>query len=153
MNGSCYCGAVKYHVPSTAEPIVSLYCHCESCRRAHAAPVYHCVYMNEEDMVFQSGKELLTNFRLTDEEGSPTRAFCSVCGTRMQNKLNNKPWFGFFPTTLHSDHQQNLPSVFQPTIHYCGHEAVVDLKSFHPELPVVGPAPLPASSPTTNISD
>lgn len=36
MKGSCLCQAVQYSVESLAGPIP--YCHCEKCRKAHAAP-------------------------------------------------------------------------------------------------------------------
>ena len=39
--GTCYCGGVKFGVTIDSTKYVrALYCHCESCRRAHAAPLY-----------------------------------------------------------------------------------------------------------------
>ena len=146
LNGKCYCGRIQYQIKEDCDPFIATYCHCESCRRAHAAPVYHVVYVKEEDFRVTRGLELLTRFRM--HEGTMvTRAFCSVCGTRIMNILHNKPWFGFFPATLYEDTQQNLPDKFQPTLHYCGDEAVIDVFRLDPALPVVGSTPLsPASS-------
>lgn len=45
VSGTCYCAGMKFTVDCTrVAPRKSLYCHCESCRRAHAAPVYQVVY-------------------------------------------------------------------------------------------------------------
>lgn len=44
-HGQCYCGKVKFLVRNDAYPTKAVYCHCESCRRAHAAPLYHVVYI------------------------------------------------------------------------------------------------------------
>ena len=145
FEGRCYCGAVQYRIKADCTPFKATYCHCESCRRAHAAPLYHVVYVKEEDFRFLDGRELLTSFRMNDRT-MVTRVFCSVCGTRVMNILHNKPWFGFFPATLCNDVQHALPLKFQPELHYCGDEAVVDVLRLNPELPIVGSAPLSPSS-------
>ena len=143
FTGACYCGAVTYRVEQHSIPFASLYCHCESCRRAHAAPVYHVVYVKEEDFTFTSGKENIEFFRKGDKT-MVTRAFCKICGSKVQNILHNKPWFGFFPSTLDEKIQQNLPSQFQPQMHYCWKEAVCPVERLDPTLPKVEDDPLPA---------
>ena len=37
LTGGCLCGAVRYE--TTAKPFKVTYCHCNSCRKATAAPV------------------------------------------------------------------------------------------------------------------
>jgi hypothetical protein len=98
--------------------------------------------VREEDFVITQGEKLLSKFRKT-EETQVTRAFCSSCGSRIQNILHNKPWFGFFPATLDEDTQHNLPEPFKPTMHYCGHESVIDTKLLDPNIIVKGDKPLP----------
>ena len=39
------CGAVQYTVQGDAEVLMGCFCHCESCRRAHAAPLYQVCYV------------------------------------------------------------------------------------------------------------
>ena len=39
LHGRCYCGAVTFSVRTDAKVHLGCYCHCESCRRAHAAPL------------------------------------------------------------------------------------------------------------------
>jgi hypothetical protein len=143
--GTCYCNSVSFRIRSDCVPHISLYCHCESCRRAHAAPLYHVVYVKEDDIEWIKGAGTLSHFRKNAEDPKvPTRVFCSICGSRMMNILHNKPWYGFFPATLRDDVQHNLPDVFKPTMHYCGQEAVLDLDTLDKDLPVVGNETLPA---------
>ena len=40
LEGFCYCGAVTFSVRADATVVRAAFCHCESCRRAHAAPLY-----------------------------------------------------------------------------------------------------------------
>lgn len=69
VHGTCYCGGVKFAVDCTATaPLKALYCHCESCRRAHAAPLYQVVY----------GEQLLQGHRPWLEEPGPTTLFLQV---------------------------------------------------------------------------
>jgi hypothetical protein len=46
VTGHCYCGAIRFAVdiPEGDAPIFTAYCHCDSCRRAHAAPLYHVAW-------------------------------------------------------------------------------------------------------------
>ena len=132
FRGHCYCGSVEFCIRSESIVHSSLYCHCESCRRAHSAPVYHVCYISPSDFEFTSGKEFVKNFRKSDSNSVPTRSFCSECGSRIQNTLHNKPWVGFFPATLDEELQHNLPIKFKPNMHHCGHEAVVKCERLDP---------------------
>jgi Paired amphipathic helix repeat len=42
VTGHCYCGAVVFSVavPESERDAHCCYCHCDSCRRAHSAPLY-----------------------------------------------------------------------------------------------------------------
>lgn len=75
LRGRCLCGAIRYELtPPTA--FVS-HCHCETCRRAHAAPFVTWTKV-------PSTRLALTG-TLTAYESSPgvTRSFCGRCGTQM----------------------------------------------------------------------
>ncbi|MFT5435244.1 MAG: hypothetical protein ACI9OJ_005961, partial [Myxococcota bacterium] len=81
VRGHCYCGALQFKVriPAGEQPIFSAYCHCDSCRRAHAAPLYHAVCVDADYFEVTSGAEHLEEF--TKAGGRITRAFTRCCGT------------------------------------------------------------------------
>jgi hypothetical protein len=125
-SGSCYCGAIGYTVSKDASVRMAGYCHCNSCRVAHASPIYHVVYVAPEDVVFTRGEDKLRKF--TKEGSHVCRAFCSCCGSRMANWLHHRPdYLGFFPATLDESVQQNLPDIFKASMHFNKTEAVLDL--------------------------
>lgn len=133
--GRCFCGGFQFSVCRDTVPIKPLYCHCESCRRAHAAPVYQIVYIPSEDFHIEVGEELVKEF--SKSEVSPIRAFCSVCGSRLFNRLPLQPDFGvgFFPALLDDSIQHNLPPKFMPIVHYLSNEAVFPLCNLADSLP------------------
>ena len=83
--GHCYCGAIQFRVqiPAGQAPIFAAYCHCDSCRRAHAAPLYHVVCVDAPMFQITAGDEALQPF--TKPGGTITRAFCRVCGSKILN--------------------------------------------------------------------
>ena len=116
VRGHCYCGAVGFRVqmPADAKPIFTAYCHCDSCRRAHAAPLYHIVAVAEPMITF-TGEEHIREFN----RGGPTRAFCTECGSKVYNRFG--AWrpggmvpVGFFPNLLDEPSQHPLPERFRP---------------------------------------
>lgn len=64
--GSCYCGKVVFSVSTHPPPFKSLYCHCESCRRAHSAPLYHICYVPQECLVIDSGSDCIREYHRTN---------------------------------------------------------------------------------------
>jgi hypothetical protein len=76
--GRCHCGAVRF-VAAFPTRFVA-HCHCESCRRAHAAAfVTWAGFRHEQVRVLQGAGELATH------ESSPgtVRRFCRRCGTKL----------------------------------------------------------------------
>lgn len=80
--GQCYCGGIRFTVPLAA-PIKACYCHCDSCRRAHSAPLYQVVYIKNEGFHITQGEELVQYFEKT--LNGVVRSFCKVCGSRVSN--------------------------------------------------------------------
>ena len=77
FTGKCLCGAVTYRVE--AEPLVSINCHCEDCRRSTGA-VFGTNVMVPEDEVDINGT--LTRFTHTADSGNTmTKMFCPTCGS------------------------------------------------------------------------
>lgn len=72
--GGCLCGAVRYQVHG--QPVHSMICHCQTCRKAAGAPVVAWLTFPHERFSFVRG--LPAEFR-----SSPRviRTFCSSCGT------------------------------------------------------------------------
>jgi hypothetical protein len=120
---TCYCGEVEWQVSSTATGR-SLLCHCESCRRAHASPLYHVCYVALEAFQVTKGAELVRSFGKTRPDVLQ-RHFCSVCGTRTHNSLKKADgnFVGVFPSTFHDAKH----ALFIPTFHVHCSEAVLDL--------------------------
>ncbi len=112
----CYCGAVRFTVDVVA-PVFTAYCHCDDCRRSHAAPLYEVAAVPMSAMHFTAGEELVVDFR---REGSPViRSFCGRCGTKIrilfpesQRLADTVGWF----VNL-ADDRASLPDVFRPKRH------------------------------------
>jgi len=129
-SGHCYCGAIHYSVSKSAQPHKALYCHCESCRRAHSAPLYHVVYVPKKDFNITCGHSSVNEF--CKPGAAVTRAFCNICGSRLYNTLaRDENWWGFFPATLEEVLQHDLPPQFRAQGHNLPDEAVLDTHMLH----------------------
>ena len=143
LAGHCYCGGVQYEVDtSKGKPLwPPSYCHCDSCRRAHSAPLYSVVSINQNTQWnLLQGQELLQSFcrpaTSATKEG-PTRVFCKVCGSKIMNEWDESktPWLPqgtkmmvFFPDTLRPEDRSKLPPSYQVKRHNCPEESVLDMK-------------------------
>ena len=72
--GGCRCGAVRYQ--ANADPLWTVFCHCESCRRATGAPMVLWLGFAETAVEWHGAAP-------TGFASSPgvERTFCSTCGT------------------------------------------------------------------------
>jgi hypothetical protein len=129
--GHCYCGAIAFevHIPAGERPLFTAYCHCDSCRRAHAAPLYHVACVEESMFTITNGAEQLNEF--TKPGGTITRAFCRVCGSRILNRfgtwrIRDKVPLAFFPNLLTEEVQQALPEALRPRKNYRPEDSVLD---------------------------
>jgi hypothetical protein len=76
LEGRCACGAV---IMQLAPPtLFASYCHCASCRRAHAAPFVAWTAVPNERFRLVQGRDAVASYA-----SSPgvSRAFCGRCGT------------------------------------------------------------------------
>eukprot|EP01059_Diplonema_ambulator_P001175 TRINITY_DN10925_c0_g2_i2.p2 TRINITY_DN10925_c0_g2~~TRINITY_DN10925_c0_g2_i2.p2 ORF type:complete len:146 (+),score=47.60 TRINITY_DN10925_c0_g2_i2:53-490(+) len=118
---SCYCGGVRMELDVSEQPPIASYCHCDSCRKAHAAPMYQCVYVDPSKMKILAGEELIKEYR---KEGAPLiRAFCTECGSRVYNK-HDVVGLGVFPGMF----TPKLPESYDAKLHYREMEAVFPLE-------------------------
>jgi hypothetical protein len=76
IKGRCLCGAVTIELTPPTE--LCAHCHCESCRRAHAAAFVTWTAVADRRFQVTRGEELVTR-----HESSPGtfRCFCRCCGT------------------------------------------------------------------------
>jgi hypothetical protein len=78
MQGSCWCGGVRFEV---SEPFITLsFCHCTSCKRISGGVGTANGRARSEWIDVQQGRELLTTYQ--PDEGS-AKTFCSVCGANL----------------------------------------------------------------------
>lgn len=134
VSGHCYCGTVRYRVriPAGQEPIHSTYCHCDSCRRAHAAALYQIVMVDSTMFEITDGADSLREF---SKPGAPVvRSFCTECGSKMRNDFpkwrpKGRVPVGFFPSTLEEATQHALPPAFQPRGNHRTEECVLHAES------------------------
>ena len=76
FRGGCLCGAVRYHSPE--DPIVTINCHCDDCRRSTGA-VFSTNVMVPEDHLHVEGET--RRYEHTADSGNVmTKSFCPTCG-------------------------------------------------------------------------
>ncbi len=75
--GSCQCGAVKFHISGPFESF--FLCHCSRCRKdtgsAHAANLFSTV----AKIIWLSGEDRIKTYRVP--ESRHEKSFCSECGS------------------------------------------------------------------------
>ena len=78
LKGSCLCNEIGYEIDSLDMPIV--HCHCQACRKAHAAPFASTAGVKREHFRWLKGLESLSTY-----ESSPgkLRHFCRHCGSHL----------------------------------------------------------------------
>jgi len=119
VTGHCYCGGITYRVqiPAGAKCTFTAYCHCDSCRRAHASPLYQVAGILEPWLEITGGKEHLVEFQKAG--AAVVRAFCGQCGTKILNRfpgwlIGGTPVIAFFPPTLDEATQHPMPKLLVP---------------------------------------
>lgn len=113
MKGSCLCGCIRYEISQLDMPIVV--CHCQTCRKAHAASAVATAGVLRSHFRWTSGEALLTRF-----ESSPGkfRYFCSSCGTHLLAERPAQPHIILRAATLDEDPGQ------RPAMHiWTSHQA------------------------------
>ena len=131
LAGRCYCSAIVFRVriPAGSKPIFTAYCHCDSCRRAHAAPLYHVACIEEAMFEIREGAEHLQEYRKPG--GRIVRAFCRECGSKILNRFpewspGGRVPLAFFPDLLDQEHRRPLPEMLRPQKHNQPEECVLD---------------------------
>ncbi|MBT5435843.1 MAG: GFA family protein [Alphaproteobacteria bacterium] len=131
VSGHCYCGGVTFDVdiPKGASPLFAVYCHCDSCRRSHAAPLYHVVCLDEAMLKITKGEDLPKGYSKRSKDFS--RDFCSACGSRVRNRFGDwKPDgitpVAMFPNLLDAATQHAMPDVLKAQSNHLAEECVLE---------------------------
>lgn len=78
FSGGCACGAIRYEC--SAEPVLSLNCHCRDCQRASGSA--YASLLNVSVAAFTLTKGNPKYHRVTGESGHTLdRGFCPACGS------------------------------------------------------------------------
>ena len=117
----CFCGEIEFKVVTEKKPLVGN-CHCDTCRRWHAASMFtSCIFNKPTSFEITKGEESLKHI----EQGKIKRNFCGKCGGRCFNS-----WPGGYgiPLTLIEDVKPgNVPKHLQVGAHVCYEEAIISI--------------------------
>jgi len=86
VQGSCFCGAVKFEV--TLPTLSCAHCHCTMCRRVHGAGYVTWIAVPYTQFRMLAGSEHLTVHHSSDHG---RRSFCNVCGSSLFCESTHQP--------------------------------------------------------------
>ncbi len=97
LNGSCYCGAVKFRL--LKQPSMMGTCHCSRCRKAGASTI---IFVKKEELEWVQGRGQVMRYEpeLPYKYG---RCFCKVCGTSLGEILSEEDSFPIAANALDSE--------------------------------------------------
>ncbi|HFD32538.1 MAG TPA: GFA family protein [Gammaproteobacteria bacterium] len=78
INGSCFCGEIKYIINGTLTDITS--CHCSMCRKAFSSQASAFAHVNSDEFSWLLGESLLSTYESKTGAGIQ---FCSKCGSTL----------------------------------------------------------------------
>ena len=114
--GHCRCGSVA--IRTSAEPEVSVFCHCDDCRRSAGAPLIASVGIPRASVAWDRDASLARYV-----SGTCTRTFCGTCGSPVAQEHESAPELIFFNTCFMEN-----PENFPPTYHSFGGDQLDWLK-------------------------
>ena len=114
--GKCLCGGVVVRV--SGSPLTEGYCHCESCRQWHAAPINAWALWKSDRMEIVSGESLLSGF----DSGTSFRFRCSRCGSGLFNRKARGV------TVVYADVLRNSGYSHEPRCHIHCDESVMTVE-------------------------
>ena len=97
IQGSCYCGTVKFELRT--EPTMMGTCHCSRCRKAGASTI---VFVKKADLKWVQGQDQVTLFQPPPPH-KYGRCFCKVCGTSLGEILSEEESFPIAANALDTE--------------------------------------------------
>lgn len=61
LTGGCLCGAVRYSLDANAEPLYSVICHCQNCKKSSGTHMVNCSMFLKPVRVLCTTRELEGN--------------------------------------------------------------------------------------------
>ncbi len=120
-NASCFCGNVEFALKGN--PLLTGYCHCESCRNWSGTPVNAFTLWKKEQLTFVKGKENVSSFSKTQK---CIRHWCKNCGGNLFTELTQKGLVDVFSGVIHNFE-------FAPDVHVHYQEKVLQIKDGLPK--------------------
>lgn len=120
--GGCFCGAVQVTV--SGDPVLTGYCHCDSCRHWSAGPVNAFSLWNPEAVKVTKGEDNIGTYNKTPRS---FRKWCRSCGGHL---FTEHPAMGL--TDVYAAVIPDLP--FKPAIHVNYQETVLHMKDGLPKF-------------------
>jgi hypothetical protein len=98
LMGSCHCKRIQYEVRAIDGGL--WHCHCQTCRKTHAAQRNTAARVNREDFRVVRGADNLTAY-----ESCPgkLRHFCASCGSHIYAEYPERPFVVLRSATLDVD--------------------------------------------------
>ncbi|WP_455207896.1 GFA family protein [Kaarinaea lacus] len=86
INGSCFCGAVRYKIEGKLRDAAS--CHCSMCRKMFSSQASAYALFDPDEFTWLTGEDLLTHYETGNDFGIK---FCSKCGSTLGGTYKGKP--------------------------------------------------------------
>jgi hypothetical protein len=118
-HGFCFCKALSWVV--TGSPILTVYCHCTTCQRLHAAPFIHTIHYPKERFQWthpNHATAFLERFQIPDKPWK-SRVRCKKCGVMIATENTKTNAYSVFGPVLERDDSGKIMSWEQlkPTAH------------------------------------
>ena len=88
FSGGCTCGAIRYEC--SADPLMSVNCHCRDCQRASGSAFMAVVVVPKDALKIAKGEPKYHAVR-ADSGNMVSRGFCPECGAPLFTKLSAMP--------------------------------------------------------------
>lgn len=126
--GGCHCGRVKFQL-SRERPLVSKYCHCNTCQRLHGAPFQWSTIFHKKDINFTHGHHDLGWYDPTAKSQThhlPCKVQCSFCRTPLMDEGRNM--ILLYPTLIEGIETPEARKAFESKCHMFYPQRVVDFR-------------------------
>ncbi|KAK8436673.1 Mss4-like protein [Phyllosticta citricarpa] len=82
-SGGCLCGSIKYLIQPAAEPVYSVICHCDNCKKATGTHFVCNTIFQKEHFAITSGTPKAYRDGASDSGTHLYRHFCGDCGSNL----------------------------------------------------------------------
>lgn len=88
FSGGCACGAIRYEC--SAEPVMSLNCHCRDCQRGSGSAYASALVVPASALRLLKGAPKYHSVK-ADSGHTTSRGFCAECGSPLLGKIAEEP--------------------------------------------------------------